>query len=130
MKTLCCCPIFSFKVVQKHFYLKLMSHVNSMLFRYTGNSLHINNKQVTYRNVLHHRVQDLLKESVPLQGPQRQNGKRKQSLSLCDVFQVLNSSISLKIITPERQRSITAAPVWKLPSDGHTHTHTHTQRER
>lgn len=91
-----------------------------MLFRY-GDYCHLqwSNKQVTYSNVLHHWVQDVLKGSVPLQGPQRQNGKHKHPLSLCDVFQVLNSSISLKIITPERQRSITTPPVWKLPSDGH-----------
>lgn len=50
-----------------------------------------------------------------LQGPQRpNNGKHKHPPSLCDVFQVLNSSISLRIITPERHRSITTTPVWKI----------------
>lgn len=57
-----------------------------------------------------------------LQGPRRQNGKHKHSLSLCDVFQVLRSSISLKIITPEWQRSITTAPSGNCPQMG-------TQRE-
>lgn len=47
-------------------------------------------------------------------------GKHKLWVRLSGVVQLLNSSISLKIITPERPRSLTTGLVWKLPSDGHT----------
>lgn len=50
-------------------------------------------------------------------------GVRSETLRMTTThwaFSSRNSSISLKIITPERQRSITTTPDWKLPSDGHT----------
>lgn len=43
--------------------------------------------------------------------------KHKHSLSLCDVFRALNQlnlQSFLGIITPERQRSITTIPAWKI----------------
>lgn len=86
----------SFKIIDV--YVDFSSQMNSCLankavfffFFLNGDySLRLSNNQVTYSNVLHLWVEDLL------QGPRRQNGKRKHSLSLCDVFQVLHSSISL-----------------------------------